>query len=445
MKSQEWTKSGWRSFTISQQPVWPNISELNDTIKELTTLPALVFAGETRALRSELAKVSKGEAFLLQCGDCSEEFSGCNGTRIHNHLRVILQMAIILTYVGEKRIVKVGRIAGQYAKPRSSDYEVIDGVQIPTYRGDIINSSDPTIEARTPNPHRILEGYFRAAATLNLIRAFTNGGYASLDKVQDWEMHYFAKNPAMRKYEELVNDINKAISFTKAKGLDISIPQLHEDTLYTSHEGLLLEYEEAMTRVDTTTGDWYDTSAHMLWIGDRTRQPEGAHVEFMRGIGNPIGIKLGHNYNIEELKVIINKLNPDNIQGRLTFITRFGAKNIEKQLPQLIKEIKKEGFQIVWCCDPMHGNTVILNSHKTRRFEDILSEIKLFWKIHKLEGTIPGGVHLELTGEDVTECVGGLSGLSDSDLYRNYTSSVDPRLNAGQAAELAFEIAGIIK
>lgn len=446
MKNYEWHKSSWHSFPIKQQPQWPDKNELLKILKDLSQLPAIVFAGESRMLKNELAKVSEDKVFLLQGGDCSEDFSGCNGPRIHNLLRVILQMAIILTYVGEKRVVKIGRIAGQYAKPRSADSEIIDGVEIPSYRGDMVNSPEPTLEARTPDPRRILEGYFRSTATLNLVRAFTHGGYAALDQVQDWQKHYFANNAVMRKYEHIANDISKAISFTKAKGLDISFPQLKEDTLYTSHEALLLEYEEAMTRIDTTTGDWYDTSAHMLWIGDRTRQVNGAHIEFLRGVCNPIGIKIGPDHNIDEIKQIIQKLNPKNEPGRLTLITRFGFDKINLFLPPLLREMKKEGFHLVWCCDPMHGNTYINKySQKTRRFGDILKEIKEFWQIHLSETTIAGGVHLELTGDNVTECTGGIKKILDNDLQKNYQTNCDPRLNAEQAVEMAFNISEIIK
>jgi len=353
-------------------------------------------------------------------------------------------MSIILAYAGEKRVVKIGRIAGQYAKPRSSDTEMVCGREIPSYRGDMVNSPEPTLEARTPDPRRILEGYFRAAATLNLVRVFTRGGYASLDQVQEWHKDYFINNPAGRKYEKLVLGIKKTINFTTAIGLDIHSPQLNE-VLYTSHEALLLEYEEAMTRIDTTTGDWYDTSAHLLWIGDRTRQPNGAHVEFLRGVCNPIGLKIGPNHTIDEIKSIIQKLNPLNTPGRLSLITRFGGEKVDYLLPKLIRELKREGFNLIWICDPMHGNTYINEySRKTRKFEDILKEIQHFFKIHRTEGTVAGGVHLELTGDNVTECTGGSRQLSDKHLNTNYQTNIDPRMNAEQAVELAFEIAAIL-
>jgi 3-deoxy-7-phosphoheptulonate synthase len=445
MKIPEWTKYSWRSFPVRQQPAWPDARECKDTLEKLSNLPALVFAGESRGLKQQLVESAEGKAFVLQCGDCAEDFSRCNGPRIHDLVKVILQMSIILAYAGEKQVVNIGRIAGQYAKPRSSETEKVGGLEIPSYRGDMVNSPEPTLEARTPDPRKMLEGYFRATATLNLVRAFTRGGYAALDQVHAWHRDFLDAFPANQKYEELVMGIRKAINFTTAIGLDIHAPQLNQVTLYTSHEALLLEYEEAMTRIDTTTGDWYDTSAHMLWIGDRTRQLDGAHVEFLRGVCNPLGMKIGSNHDIDEIKQVIEKLNPKNDPGRLTLITRFGAERINSFLPQLLRELKREGFKLVWICDPMHGNTY-KNEHsrKTRRFEDILREIHSFFQIHRTEGTIPSGVHLELTGENVTECTGGSRQLLDKDLKLNYQTNCDPRLNAEQAVELAFELADII-
>jgi 3-deoxy-7-phosphoheptulonate synthase len=442
----EWTKFSWRSFPIRQQPVWPDKSVCEDTLKRLSGLPALVFAGETRMLKQDLAEALEGRAFVLQAGDCAEDFSHCNGPRIHDLLKVILKMSIIIAYAGEKKVIKIGRMAGQYAKPRSSDMETIGGLAIPSYRGDMVNSPEPTENARIPDPRRILEGYFRAAATLNLVRAFTKGGYAALDKIRSWSEASFGSFPASRKYDELVNGIKKAINFTTAMGIDIKSPQFNEITMYTSHEALLLEYEEALTRIDTTTGDWYDTSAHMLWIGDRTRQSNEAHAEFLRGVGNALGVKVGPDFNIDDLKRLIQKLNPENDPGRLALITRFGARKIKSLLPNLLKEINKEGFKVVWLCDPMHGNTYTnKQSQKTRKYEDILMEIRNFWRIHKAGGTIAGGVHLELTGDNVTECIGGNRKLLDHDLKVNYQTNCDPRLNAEQAVELAFEIAGILR
>lgn len=446
MQNTEWTKSGWHSFPIQQHPCWPDAHVCEDTVNKLSQLPALVFAGETRALKQQLAEVLEGKAFVLQAGDCAEDFSRCNGPRIHDLLKVILKMSIIIAYAGEKKVIKIGRMAGQYAKPRSSDTETVNGREIPSYRGDMVNSPDPDPDARMPDPRRILEGYFRATATLNLVRAFTRGGYAALDKIPSWSDASFGSFPASRKYDELVNGIKKAINFMTAIGIDIKAPQLNEITMYTSHEALLLEYEEAMTRIDTTTGRWYDTSAHMLWIGDRTRRPDSAHAEFLRGVCNPLGVKIGPNHDMDEIKRLVEMLNPDNDPGRLTLITRFGATKIETFLPPLIQEIKKEGFRVIWICDPMHGNTFTNGvSQKTRRYEDILGEIKRFWQIHRAEQTIGGGVHLELTGDNVTECIGGNRQLLDKDLRLNYQTNCDPRLNAEQAVEIAFDLAGIIR
>lgn len=445
MRIPEWTKASWRAFPARQQPLWPDANICNETVNTLSRLPALVFAGETRMLKQELAEAVLGNAFVLQCGDCAEDFARCHGPSIHNLLKVILQMSVIIAYAGEKRVVRIGRIAGQYAKPRSSDVEMIGGVEIPSYRGDMVNSPDPNLDARSPDPRRMLEGYFRSAATLNLVRAFTSGGYAGLDNVQAWHKDFFGWPPADQRYEDLVNGINKTVNFMIAMGLDAHIPQLNQVVLYTSHEALLLEYEEAMTRIDTTTGDWYDTSAHMLWIGDRTRQPDGAHVEFLRGVCNPLGVKIGPHHEIDDLKRMILRLNPDNILGRLTLITRFGTEKVALLLPKLLQEMKHEGFNLVWSCDPMHGNTYTNEySVKTRKLGDILSEIRDFYQAHKAEGTIPGGVHLELTGDAVTECIGGSGPLFDQDLHLNYQTTCDPRLNAAQSVELAFELAAIL-
>ncbi len=442
----DWTLDSWQAFKISQQPVWPDQRIYENTVNQLSKLPALVYAGESRALKSQLADVIEGKAFVLQAGDCAEEFARCSGPAIHDQLKVILRMAIILAYAGEKKIIKIGRIAGQYAKPRSSDIEVVGGVEIPSYRGDMVNSPVPSLEERMPDPRRMLEGYFRAAATLNLVRAFTHGGYAALDKVKKWSETSFGSFPANSKYDELARGIRKAINFITALGIDTKLPYLNETTVYTSHEALLLGYEEAMTRVDTTTGRWYDTSAHLLWIGERTRDVDGAHVEFLRGVNNPIGVKIGPDHDIDNIKRLIEKLNPENEAGRLTFITRFGSSKISSVFPQLLKEINREGSKVVWICDPMHGNTYTNQyAHKTRKFDDIHSEIKSFWEIHNVEGTIGGGIHLELTGEDVTECIGGSQNLVDADLHRNYQSNIDPRLNAEQAVELAFNLADILR
>jgi len=441
-----WTKNGWRDFPSRQQPIWPDNTIRDQVVDEIAHLPALVFAGESRSLKGALAEASAGNAFVLQAGDCAETFAGCHGPVIHDLLKVILQMAVILTYAGEKKVVKIGRLAGQYAKPRSSDVEVVGGVTLPSYRGDMVNSVEATPEARVPDPGRMLEGYFRATATLNLVRAFTAGGYASLESVHSWSEvngHAISKDPL---YLELADGIKKTIRFMAAIGLDYSLPQIKQVSFYTSHEALLLEYEEAMTRVDTTTGDWYDTSANMLWIGDRTRQPDGAHVEFLRGVHNPLGIKIGPTCRIDEIKRVLAKLNPGNEAGRITLITRFGNEAVSELLPKFIQEMKNEGARVVWICDPMHGNTRSLSQGlKTRRYRDVLGEIKRFWQIHNSEGSVAAGVHLELTGSPVTECLGGRNDLSENDLLLNYRTHCDPRLNADQAVELAFELASIIR
>ena len=445
MSKTEWTKSSWRSFKAWQQPAWSDDKAHEETFNALSELPPLVFAGESRTLKEQLAEAAAGKAFVLQCGDCSEDFSRCTGAAIREILKVILQMSVILAYAGEKRVIKIGRIAGQYAKPRSSDTEIINGQEMPSYRGDMVNSPEPTLEARTPDPRRMLEGYFRAAATLNLTRAFTRGGFAALDKVRDWHSESLKTLPASQKYEQIAKQISKTINFLSAIGLDASNPSLNQVTLYTSHEALLLGYEEALTRKDSTTGDWYDCSAHMLWIGDRTRQVNGSHVEFLSGVRNPIGLKIGPNYEIDDIKKIIIKLNPQNEPGRLTLITRFGSERVKDILPKLIREIEREGSRVVWCCDPMHGNTYQSDyGQKTRNFSDILSEIRTFFQIHGAEGTIPGGVHLELTGDNVTECTGGSRKLLGQHLQQNYQTNCDPRLNAEQSVELAFELAEML-
>ncbi len=439
-------QSSWRSCAVLQQPSWPDAQVRDATLARLSQLPSLVFAGETRKLKTNLAQALRGEAFVLQAGDCSEEFSRCHEPIIHDLLKVILQMSVILTYAGDKKVVKIGRVAGQYAKPRSSDTEFVDGVELPSYRGDMVNGSAPTREARTPDPTRMLEGYFRAAATLNLIRAFTGGGYAALNQVQSWNEASGHRFHANAKYEELVRGIKKAVGFMASIGIDPNSPQLDLVSFYTSHEALLLEYEETMVRNDSTSGCRYCASANMLWIGDRTRQPDGGHVEFLRYVENPVGLKVGPSFDIEELKRAVTKLNPKNEAGRITLITRFGVQEIEKHLPRLVKRFKSEGLEILWVCDPMHGNTYQgSQSRKTRRYEDILGEFRAFWDIHQSLGSVAGGVHLELTGEDVTECTGGSSQLSEKDLFRNYQTNCDPRLNAEQAVELAFEIAETVK
>lgn len=442
----EWTKSSWKNYKALQQPNWPDQEKLDKVLGNLSELPPLVFAGEIRALKAELAKAVTGDAFLLQGGDCSEDFSKVTATNIRETLKVLLQMAVVLTYAGGKPVIKVGRIAGQFAKPRSADTEMVDGVEIPSYRGDMVNTLEPTLEGRVPNPKYILKGYYLAASTLNLLRAFTRGGYAALKRVQAWNHEFVAQSPMGRSYDRLARQIDQAIKFMNTIGVPTDIPQLNQTQFFTSHEALLLGYEEAMTRVDSTTGGWYDCSAHMLWIGERTRQVDGAHVEFLRGVLNPIGIKIGPTSKVEDVKGLIAALNPENEPGRLTIISRLGIDNIDTVLSPLLRESKKEGFNIVWSCDPMHANTYTADSGlKTRNYNDILTEITRFFDIHRAEGTIPGGIHLEMTGENVTECVGGARNIEDAELYRRYNTSCDPRLNAEQSLEVAFQLADMIK
>lgn len=441
-----WTKSSWRNFPVLQQPNWPDEEALNATLETIEKLPPLVFAGEIRDLKNKLAQAVQGKAFLLQGGDCSEEFCRCTAPNIRDTLKVLLQMAVTLTYAGEKPVIKVGRIAGQYAKPRSSDTEIVDGVELPSYRGDMCNSEKPDPAARIPDPERLLQGYNMSAASLNLLRAFTRGGFGALDKVQAWNQEFVKKSPMGRSYERLAKQISQAMKFMQNVGFDTDTPQLKEVKFYTSHEALFLGYEEALTRQDSMEGGWYDCSGHMLWIGDRTRQIDGAHIEFLRGVLNPLGMKVGPKHSIDDILAIIEKLNPDNEAGRITLITRFGAKDVEKYLPPLLRTMKKEGMNVLWSCDPMHANIrKTENGHKTRSFEDILSELRHFFEVHWAEGTIPGGVHFELTGANVTECTGGAHQLADEQLGQNYLTTCDPRLNAEQSLEMAFQIAEMMK
>ena len=444
--AKDWTKTSWKKFKAHQQPNWPDQSSVEKVINELSFLPPLVFAGEIRSLKKMLAKAVTGEAFLLQGGDCSENFAQVSAPKIRETLKVMLQMAITLTYAGGVPVVKVGRIAGQFAKPRSSDTEKVGDMILPSYRGDMVNDAEPTPEARIPNPKRMLKGYNMAASTLNLLRAFTRGGFAALHRVQAWNQEFISQSPMGQSYDRLAKQIDEAIRFMETIGISMDTPQVTQTQLFTSHEALLLGYEEALTRIDSTTGDWYDCSAHMLWIGERTRQVDCAHVEFLRGVLNPIGVKVGPDYDLEEIKQLADILNPDNEPGRLTLITRLGMNKISDKLPPLLREMKREGRHIVWSCDPMHANTYTAESgHKTRNYNDIISELTSFFDIHWAEGTSPGGVHFELTGENVTECTGGARKLHDNDLNQNYQTSCDPRLNAEQSLEVAFQIAEKIK
>jgi 3-deoxy-7-phosphoheptulonate synthase len=441
-----WTKSSWKKSPAHQQPHWPDQVAVQKVLNELSVLPPLVFAGEIRSLKALLAKAVTGDAFLLQGGDCSENFSQVTAPKIRETLRVLLQMAITLTYAGGVPVIKVGRIAGQFAKPRSSDTEKVGDLVLPSYRGDMVNDADPLPESRTPNPKRMLKGYNMAASTLNLLRAFTRGGFAALHRVQSWNQEFVSQSPMGRSYERMAKQVDQAIQFMNTIGIPVDSPQITQAQFFTSHEALLLGYEESLSRIDSTTGDWYDCSAHMLWIGERTRQVDGAHVEFLRGVLNPIGVKVGPDYDLDDIRRLVEILNPENEAGRLTLITRFGENNIEAKLPLLLKTMKREGSNIVWSCDPMHANTFTAESgHKTRNFKEILSELTAFFEIHWAEGTVPGGVHFELTGENVTECIGGARDIVDDDLNLNYQTSCDPRLNAEQSLEMAFQIAEMIR
>jgi 3-deoxy-7-phosphoheptulonate synthase len=440
-----WNKNSWKQFITKHQPNWPEELEYESVLNKISNLPALVFAGETRRLKEKLALACEGEAFVLQCGDCAEEFSRCTGPQIHSLIKVILQMSTILAYAGEKNVVNIGRMAGQFVKPRTYDHEHLNGIQLPSYFGDMINSADANIQSRTPDAKRVLEGYFMSAATLNLVRAFTKGGYGSLKNMVSWHSDFNKNFKENSKYIELSKNILKSIKFLEALGLNTTQDAFIEFPFFTSHEALLLGYESALTRIDTTTGDWYDTSAHMLWIGNRTKASNEGHVEFLSGVKNPIGVKIGPEFDLEDLKRLIIKLNPKNEKGRLTFIIRMGAGNIEHLLPNLLKEIKKEGFNILWISDPMHGNTYKTSEgKKTRHFDTVMQEIELFFKVCQANNVYPGGVHLELTGDHVTECLGGIGAINEKDLSTNYTTVCDPRLNFEQSVELAFRLAEII-
>ena len=444
-----WTPNSWRSKTALQMPEYPDSEHLNNVEREIASFPPLVFVGEAQRLKSSLAKVAKGEGFLLQGGDCAESFAEFSPNNIRDTFRVLLQMAVVLTFGGGLPVVKVGRLAGQFAKPRSSNVEKQGDIELPSYRGDIVNSIDFDEIGRRPDPDRLLKAYNQSASTLNLLRAFAQGGFANLEEIHRWTLGFVSNSPQGERYKELAGRLDEALRFMKACGLTAeSIQQLRETDFYTSHESLLLGYEEAMTRQDTITDDggWYSTSAHMIWIGDRTRQPDGAHVEYMRGINNPIGLKCGPSLDPEELIGLIDKLNPDNDPGRLTLICRMGSENVQEKLGPLIRAVEREGKAVVWSCDPMHGNTITSsNGYKTRPFDRILSEVRGFFDVHNTEGTYAGGVHFEMTGQDVTECLGGAQAISEVSLADRYHTHCDPRLNASQALELAFLIADMLK
>jgi 3-deoxy-7-phosphoheptulonate synthase len=440
---QPWSPSSWRAKPIAQVPDYPDAGALAAVETRLKTHPPLVFAGEARSLKAQLARVAEGKAFLLQGGDCAESFAEFHPDNIRDTFRVLLQMSVILTFAAAMPVVKVGRIAGQFAKPRTTDTETRDGVTLPSYRGDNINAMEFDAESRTPDPQRLMQAYAQSAATLNLLRAFAQGGYADLHNVHRWTLGFIAGSPSGERYRALAQRISETLEFMEACGITpASTPQLRQTEFFTSHEALLLGYEQALTRIDSTSGDWYDTSAHFLWIGDRTREPQGGHVEFCRGVKNPIGLKCGPTLGETDLLKLIAILNPGNEPGRLTLICRFGADKIAEKLPRLIRAVAREGAAVVWSSDPMHGNTIASQTGlKTRSFERILKEVKAFFEIHRAEGTHAGGVHFEMTGQNVTECLGGAQAISEEDLSRRYHTHCDPRLNANQALELAFLMA----
>ncbi|EFG37985.1 3-deoxy-7-phosphoheptulonate synthase [Brucella sp. NVSL 07-0026] len=444
--TKNWTPQSWRSKPIRQVPFYPDAQALNDVEARLRTYPPLVFAGEARKLKEQLAAVAGGKAFLLQGGDCAESFAEHGADNIRDFFRVFLQMAIVLTFGASKPVVKVGRIAGQFAKPRSSDMETKDGVELPSYRGDIINGIEFDESSRIPDPQRQDMAYRQAAATLNLLRAFAQGGYANLENVHQWMLGFVSKSPQAERYAALAQRISETMNFMRAIGITAeSNHALRETDFYTSHEALLLGYEEALTRMDSTSGDWYGTSGHMIWIGDRTRQPDHAHIEYCRGIKNPLGLKCGPSLQPDDLIRLIDLLNPENEAGRLTLIARFGYDKVGDHLPQLIRAVEREGRTVVWSCDPMHGNTITAGGYKTRPFDRILKEVESFFAIHRAEGTHPGGIHIEMTGKNVTECTGGARAISAEDLHDRYHTHCDPRLNADQALELAFLLAELLK
>ena len=445
--NERWTPDSWRSKPIQQVPAYTDEAALKIVEEQLSGFPPLVFAGEARKLKKALASVAAGEAFLLQGGDCAESFAEHSADNIRDFFRVFLQMAVVLTFAGSCPVVKVGRIAGQFAKPRSAPTETIDGVELPSYRGDIINGIDFDEASRDPDPHRQLKAYRQSAATLNLIRAFATGGYANLENAHRWMLGFIKDSPQSSRYAELAEQITQTLDFMRAIGIN---PEQHQEMritdFYTSHEALLLGYEEAMTRVDSTSGSYYATSGHMLWIGDRTRQPDHAHVEYMRGIENPIGVKCGPSLTPDGLLQLIDALDPKNEAGRLTLICRFGADKVFDHLPALIRAVKREGRNVVWSCDPMHGNTIkAASGFKTRPFDQVMQEVRNFFAVHQAEGTHAGGIHLEMTGQNVTECTGGARALTDADLSDRYHTYCDPRLNAEQALEIAFLTAELIK
>ncbi|HBK6303820.1 3-deoxy-7-phosphoheptulonate synthase class II [Campylobacter jejuni] len=441
-----WTKNSWKNYPIKQQPIYPDQEEMNRVLARLEKLPPLVFAGEVRNLQKSLARVCKKEAFLLQGGDCAESFENFGAVNIRDMFKILLQMAIVLTFAGGCPVVKIGRIAGQFAKPRSSDFEELNDISLPSYRGDIINGFEFSEQARIPDPRRMLEAYYQSATTLNLLRGFAKGGLADLHEVHRWNLRFLKKSELHKQYTDISEKISQALAFMEACGINTSnTPSLREVSVYTSHEALLLPYEEALTRVDSLSGEIYDCSAHMLWIGERTRALDEAHVHFLRGVKNPLGVKIGPSASADDIIALANVLNPNNEEGRLNIIIRMGADKIINNLPKIFSKLKSEGLNLVYSIDPMHGNTVKAGNFKTREFDKIMQEVRSFFEIAISEGIYPGGVHLEMTGKDVTECTGGASNVTTQSLEDRYETQCDPRLNADQALELAFLIADLVK
>ncbi len=442
-----WSPTSWRAFPAVQQPEWPDEGDLDRALKQISSYPPLVFAGEARSLQAALAQVSAGNAFLLQAGDCAESFEEFSANNIREKLRVILQMAVVLTYSLGVPTVKVGRMAGQFAKPRSSPTEKVGDLELASFRGYIVNGPAPTAAARVPDPDRLVQAYHQSASTLNLVRAFTKGGFADLTRVHAWTQEFVGSSPEGQRYEQLASEIDRALKFMRACGVDTeNNAALHEVDVFTSHEALILGYEEALTRQDSLTGAWYDCSAHMLWIGERTRQLDGAHIEFLRGVGNPIGCKIGPSTDVDFVLELCQALNPARVPGRLTLISRMGADKVESALRPLLRAVTDAGHPVVWACDPMHANTFTSSSgHKTRHFDDIMREIAGFVNAHRAEGTWPGGIHVELTGDNVTECLGGADDLQVADLVDRYHTVCDPRLNGRQGLDLAFAVAELIR
>ena len=445
--SEPWSSSSWRSFPAAQQPEWPDEAALERALKALAAQPPLVFAGEARDLTSQLAKVARGEAFLLQAGDCAESMGAFSAEAVRDKLKVILQMAVVLTYSAGVPSVKVGRIAGQFAKPRTDPTETIDGVELPVFRGHMVNDLEFTAAARTPDPERLRRAYHQASATLHLVRSFTKGGFADLSQVHSWNNAFVSSSAEGRRYDTLAAEIDRALRFMRACGFDTaSAPNLHQVDFFTSHEALILGYEEALTRQDSLSGRWYDCSAHMLWIGERTRQLGGAHVEFLAGVANPVGCKLGPTATPDEVVGLCERLDPDRTPGRLTLVARIGRDRVRDALPPLLDAVREAGHPVVWACDPMHGNTFTsVGGRKTRHFEHVMDEVAGFFEAHRAVGTWPGGIHIELTGEDVTECLGGSESLTDADLDDRYETMCDPRLNARQSLDLAFRVAELLR